>query len=945
MAEEKQQYRADNYHESFDPSKLKDADLNISQYWDDSSMKNYNDPNRWWGENAKYEWEATKNSQVAYNPNATVEWLDPNYKYGQEAQMANSEEAWYIARRNDEIASALYNAWKTSQLDVADFLNSQQWFYNSNTEERHNTVQSIWKRLGQMVEQNKQSDTKSVEPANTPQDTDNEALSNMESDLNKSTAGELYGKVTAEEWNPQNWINTLEDANSIYRQMDAKRIETFKDLQAMDSQSIAAAIVSGAMASDTQAMRDLMQYDPAKYQEVKQAEKRLIGQKNINAIANGEYSALSEINAKQQGIESEKNTLADSVANSETDAAEILKSLDESLASNTAATTAEQTMANLTADINKLNTRLKNLKNEAKSVFKWDVPQYIVQAYISNRTAEIQDKLQELQYNYDAAYNRYQTELNNSWKEKEYQITLRNMKLQEDKFAYEKQKDQIKNNEIVRKDGDAYQINYTENGIIISKATIMQQYAESWMKWQWLKNNNPWNIKDTQFGNVIGTWANWFAQFATPEDWFDALVEKIKYNQTNSKSRYYGKTIREYFQLYAPSSDGNNPDSYANSVAKQLGVSVDTPISQLDPIKFAAQIAKHDSGYDYSTYGQFRKWSLWSQTYFDESSISIPNSIYDTWYKTVDPNSDEWKKLREEYISKMKQEMQTSGWLVADADWKDTAAYQVISDDDVTPISFRQRIYNLVPATLKNSDMELKNLYNTAKDLYVAWYSPDEAAMVFYGIDPRNDNSWLLKPLIYTARASGKKLDESFYGNLWSLLDAGNTKQAIRLVENNILSDKDKEQEATAMSVIRKIQDLEKKLEWAEDVVWPFQWTVADWTNKYIKWWGQDGQIAADIANIYSQIRKELMGANVTETELKANEWLFPSTKDKMANIVVKLNATKTSLLNDVNATRVLYDLPELDEYSLVDLGMRAYLYNGIDTSSMDVKTTTNWGN
>jgi hypothetical protein len=35
-------------------------------------------------------------------------------------------------------------------------------------------------------------------------------------------------------------------------------------------------------------------------------------------------------------------------------------------------------------------------------------------------------------------------------------------------------------------------------------------------------------------------------------------------------------------------------------------VSVDTPISKLDPTKFASVIAKHDSGYDYSTYGNFR---------------------------------------------------------------------------------------------------------------------------------------------------------------------------------------------------------------------------------------------------------------------------------------------------------------------------------------------------
>jgi hypothetical protein len=70
--------------------------------------------------------------------------------------------------------------------------------------------------------------------------------------------------------------------------MNASRIQTFKSLQAMDSNSIASAIISGVMATDTQAMRDLMQYDPAKYQEVKQAEKQIRGQMNINTITSGE---------------------------------------------------------------------------------------------------------------------------------------------------------------------------------------------------------------------------------------------------------------------------------------------------------------------------------------------------------------------------------------------------------------------------------------------------------------------------------------------------------------------------------------------------------------------------------------------------------------------------------------------------------------------------------
>ena len=136
------------------------------------------------------------------------------------------------------------------------------------------------------------------------------------------------------------------------------------------------------------------------------------------------------------------------------------------------------------------------------------------------------------------------------------------------------------------------------------------------MKWKALHNNNPGNITDTTFWNVIWKDASWFAQFATPEDGFDALAEKIKYNQTNPNSGYYWMTILQYFNRYAPKFDrnwnptGNDPDGYAKSVADNLWVSVNTKIADLDTLEFAKQIAHHECGYDYSTYGKFRAWML-----------------------------------------------------------------------------------------------------------------------------------------------------------------------------------------------------------------------------------------------------------------------------------------------------------------------------------------------
>lgn len=158
--------------------------------------------------------------------------------------------------------------------------------------------------------------------------------------------------------------------------------------------------------------------------------------------------------------------------------------------------------------------------------------------------------------------------------------------------------------------GESVVFSYDKNWHLTINKPLMNQTVSSQagtgMTGAGLRNNNPGNIKDMNFGNVIGKDNRGFAQFATPEDGFDALVEKVKFNQTSPKSRYYGKTIAQYFQMYAPSSDGNNPKWYAQDVANRCWVSINTPISQVDTIKFAAAIAHHDSGYNYATYGKFR---------------------------------------------------------------------------------------------------------------------------------------------------------------------------------------------------------------------------------------------------------------------------------------------------------------------------------------------------
>lgn len=410
-------------------SRFRNANINFEQYWDDSSPDKQVQA---WGMNEKYTWEWVKTSNLAYDPNITTADLDPNYVYWMDAQYANSDNAGYIARRNDMIASALYNEaiaqWRNpTKEDVISFLASQKNWNNSTEADRFNTVESIWKRLGGIAAENQINQPAWPDLTNQAPSYSDESLNNMEKDLNQTTSWMIYWKATADE---ETWIKTLEDDNNVYKSMNEARIQSYKQLRGMDSQAIAAAVISGTMAEDSQQMRDLMQYDPDKYGYVKQAIKQLRGQMNINTISSGKWEWNTAATNWSSSLSNEITNFAANNANSGTSTAEILKNVNQTLNSNDAASTAQEQMGTIEADMATLQNRMKNLKKEASQVFKWDVPQYIVNAYVANRTAEIQDQLNILENRYNAAYSRYQQEWEQTKRAAEFDLKKQQLELQ-----------------------------------------------------------------------------------------------------------------------------------------------------------------------------------------------------------------------------------------------------------------------------------------------------------------------------------------------------------------------------------------------------------------------------------------------------------------------------------------------------------------------------------
>lgn len=388
------------------------ANLNYYQYWDDSN------PAQQWQKgwmNEKYTWEWVSNTYIKYNPDLTVADLDPNYLYWENARQQNRKEAWYIARRNDNIASALYNEWLTSREDVANFLSQQNEWMNSTEADRMNTIESVWKRLWQIK----------PEPD----------LSKAE-DIVQDTSGKIYWKTTAEEWNPKEWIDTLSDANSVFTAMEEARASNLKTLISISPEDIASALDNWLLPWDLQSIRDMQQYYPEIWEEVKQYQKKSKVQNEVDSITKWEQSDTS--NAWQSVINNANAEFANKNASSIKSSQEITADVNNSLASNQTAQEASETMASIEEDMAILKNRLKNLRNEANAAFKWDVPDYLVNAYVANKTQEIQNQMKILEDRYNMAYKRYRDEVADTQWEKEYKLKESQIQLQKDAAAVDK---------------------------------------------------------------------------------------------------------------------------------------------------------------------------------------------------------------------------------------------------------------------------------------------------------------------------------------------------------------------------------------------------------------------------------------------------------------------------------------------------------------------------
>lgn len=146
--------------------------------------------------------------------------------------------------------------------------------------------------------------------------------------------------------------------------------------------------------------------------------------------------------------------------------------------------------------------------------------------------------------------------------------------------------------------------------------------------------NNPGDLKNPATGK--------FQNFASPEEGFSALKSDLQAKISGkTKTGLNGNSsLLQFASVYAPSSDNNDPTSYAHNLAQKLGVDPNTPIgslhSRLDD--FASAIASNEGYQGPKVLGATTQTSA-AQEILDPSSFAAKIKAKYPQYANLDDNT------------------------------------------------------------------------------------------------------------------------------------------------------------------------------------------------------------------------------------------------------------------------------------------------------------------
>jgi len=367
-----------------------------------------------------------------------------------------------------------------------------------------------------------------------------------EMNLWENKEGLIYGRASGE---AQQTIHTNANEYNPEIAINQERQVSYQNLQGMSSYNIAVSMANGYTPFGDQSMRDLQQYDPQKYQEIQDELKKIQVGEQINQISTGgkidiTWQTKAETDTINNSIDDWAKKNSDSQSYDST-----LNSLTSKLASSQTAQSVTQEMMNINKDIAEIQERMNNLPKEAQKAFKGDVPQYLVDAYISNKAQELQSKLNTLQSRYTGLSDMYKAELSQKQFEAEMELKRQQMDMNEREFQWNKYLQQQKfladqDQQLRERDYNTKKLNYSNIQNIGWEAYVRDANGQR----SKLSDDVAYQSYQTKVNNTLQNYMNLYpdgTKYGQCEKFTNDIVQAITWLRMKTKTKFWGTTAQE----------------------------------------------------------------------------------------------------------------------------------------------------------------------------------------------------------------------------------------------------------------------------------------------------------------------------------------------------------------------------------------------------------------
>lgn len=256
--------------------------------------------------------------------------------------------------------------------------------------------------------------------------------------------------------------------------------------------------------------------------------------------------------------------------------------------------------------------------------------------------------------------------------------------------------------------------------------------------------------------------------------------------------------------------------------------------------------------------------------------------------------------------------------------------------NDLNFISFERQIKNNVPATLMNSEVELKQLDDRINSMREIGLSPEEAALTYMWFDINtldSDNGDTTSQIVDIIRQIPWSLPEGIMWVISNFTNSWKINEAVTLAENTAYASIDNPDitENTARTIVWRSKDLIPLMEDFTNKFGFVEGNIEKQKNKF-----KNNPEATDILNkmtrLIADLQKDIWGSDFTETERQFLSPLIPSLQDPAQNALQKVRNMEEDTINQLNSVRRWLRLPEVNADTLINVNNRSDIYIKQDT-------------